>query len=250
MNEHQLPDGFFEMFYGVPRQGPGSRASTLRALSFATELPSEPNVLDVGCGTGGQTFTLAEALPASTITAVDNHPPFVEMLRAHVEELGLQDRVHAEVADMAALPFEPATFDLIWSEGSIYNIGFDQGLNAWRPLLRDRGILAVSDAAWLVDDVPEPCRELWKAYPGMTTVEACRRIAISHGYEILGEFVQPASDWYEFYAPIEKKLTGLRVKYAADPASLAAFDEMQVEMDVHRRHSHVYSYVFFVLRVR
>ncbi len=249
MNEHQLPNGFFEMFYDVPRQGPGSRASTLRALALANTLPPAPNVLDVGCGTGGQSLVLAEALPTATITAIDNHAPFLDALSDEIRARGLQDRMRAQVADMAALPYEPATFDLIWSEGSIYNVGFADGLRAWRPLVREGGFVAVSDAVWLVDDIPEPCRELWKVYPAMTTVEACRRIATSCGYEVVGDFVQPASDWESFYAPIEKKLAGLRTKYADDPSSLAAFDEMENEVDVQRRFSHVYSYAFFVLRV-
>ena len=248
MNEHELPSAFFEMFYGIPRQGPGSRASTLRALSLATDLPAAPAILDVGCGTGGQTLVLADALPAASLTAIDNHAPFVELLRAKVRELSLQDRLRAQVADMAAMPFEPATFDLIWSEGAIYNVGFEEGLEAWRPLLRGRGIVAVSDAVWLVDDIPEPCRELWKSYPGITNVEGCRQKAVSCGYDILGEFIQPASDWDDYYAPIEKKLAGLRSKYAGDSNSLAALDDMQAEMDVFRRYSDVYSYVFFVLR--
>jgi len=248
MNEHQLPKGFFEMFYGTPRQGPGSRASTLRALSLATGLPPNPNVLDVGCGTGGQSLVLAEALPTATITAVDNHAPFVDALRDAIRERGLQHRMRAETGDMGSLPYAPSTFDILWSEGSVYNIGFETGLRAWMPLLRDGGYVAVSDAVWLVDDIPEPCRELWKVYPGMTTVDACRRIARSCGYDVVGDFVQPASDWEAFYGPIAKKLAGLRAKYGDDSGSLAAFDEMQTEMNVCHRFGFAYSYAFFVLR--
>jgi len=33
---------------------------------------------------------------------------------------------------MQALPFREASFDLIWSEGAVYVMGFDAGLAQWR----------------------------------------------------------------------------------------------------------------------
>ena len=36
--------------------------------------------------------------------------------------------VHGTCADMRALPFPHATFDLVWSEGALYSIGFTEGL--------------------------------------------------------------------------------------------------------------------------
>ena len=53
---------FFELFEGLPRQGPGNRASAERALGLCRGLPPAPAVLDLGCGVGGQTLHLAELL--------------------------------------------------------------------------------------------------------------------------------------------------------------------------------------------
>ena len=51
---------------------------------------------------------------------------------------------------MDALPFSPGEFDVIWAEGSIYNIGFERGLREWRQYLkpgrhnrRDRVLVAL-----------------------------------------------------------------------------------------------------------
>ena len=65
---------------GLPRQGPGDDESTLRALSFCTELPMQPAVLDVGCGPGMQTVALARGTDG-TITAVDLFEQFLDDLR-------------------------------------------------------------------------------------------------------------------------------------------------------------------------
>ena len=51
---------FFELYEGLPRQGPGNRASAARALDLCRELPTSPVVLDLGCGVGGQTLHLVE----------------------------------------------------------------------------------------------------------------------------------------------------------------------------------------------
>jgi len=39
------------------------------------------------------------------------------------------------VGNMENLPFQNEELDLIWSEGAIYNIGFERGLNKWRKFL-------------------------------------------------------------------------------------------------------------------
>ena len=147
MAEDRTTALFFELFSGLPRQGPGDADSTLRALALVPGVGPRTRVLDVGCGTGLHTRVLAQGSPAR-IVAVDNHPPFVEELNRHAQALGLADRLEARVGDMRQLDFAPGSFDLVWSEGAIYVMGFEAGLRGWRPLLapgghlcRDRGVL-------------------------------------------------------------------------------------------------------------
>jgi len=43
---------FFDVHHGLPREGPGNRACTARALALAGALPERAIVLDVACGPG------------------------------------------------------------------------------------------------------------------------------------------------------------------------------------------------------
>ncbi|MDG4865538.1 transferase, partial [Streptomyces sp. T-3] len=45
-------EAFFTLHHGLPRQGPGSDATTRHLLSLAGPLPARPRVLDLGCGPG------------------------------------------------------------------------------------------------------------------------------------------------------------------------------------------------------
>lgn len=93
-----------EYFSYLERQGPGSIESTLRALSFIENLTDKSLIADIGCGTGGQTITLAKNTQAK-ITAVDLFPKFVDLLKANAEKEGINDRINAIVGDMTDLPF-------------------------------------------------------------------------------------------------------------------------------------------------
>src|SRR3954462_11324326 len=68
---------FFEIHSGLPREGPGDAASTVRAYRAIGELPASAHILDAGCGPGAQTLDLA-AVARGRITGVDNHRPYLE----------------------------------------------------------------------------------------------------------------------------------------------------------------------------
>ena len=59
MSQDRSATLFFELFDGLPRQGPGDDASTLEALKLLPPLTATTRVLDIGCGTGRSTRVLA-----------------------------------------------------------------------------------------------------------------------------------------------------------------------------------------------
>lgn len=115
-----------EYFSSVERQGPGSAETTIKALSFVEGLTDKSLIADLGCGTGGQTITLAQHTPGQ-ITGIDLFPDFINQFNSNAEHFNLQDRVKGIIGSMDELPFRNEELDLIWSEGAIYNIGFDMG---------------------------------------------------------------------------------------------------------------------------
>jgi ubiquinone/menaquinone biosynthesis C-methylase UbiE len=240
---------FFEIHSGLPREGPGDEASTLRALSLVRELPKEPAVLDIGCGPGAQTLILARAT-GGHVTAVDTHPPFLDDLRRRAAAAGLSGLVRAVDASMLELPFRDGSFDLIWSEGAIYQMGFDRGLRSWRRLLRPRGWVAVTEISWILEDPPQELFDFWRAsYPGIRRVEDNLAALREEGYEAAGYFVLPDSAWWDpYYTPILAKLPGLRQKHGDDAEALAVLDQEEIEIDLFRKYSAYYGYVFYVMR--
>ena len=111
----------------------------------------------MGCGSGTQSIDLARAT-GGRVTAVDFCAQFLDQLRERLKGSPLEGRITPLRADMAALPLPDDAFDLVWSEGAIYSMGFDNGLAKWRTHLRPGGWLAVSEVSWLTPDTPDELR--------------------------------------------------------------------------------------------
>ena len=250
MNEQEMMEVFFEIHKDTPREGPGDFWSTRKAFSMLTDLPNEPNVLDIGCGPGKQTLDLIR-LSAGKIIAVDMHQPFLDAFNEKVAQQGLADRITVLNGDMFDLGFEEKTFDLIWAEGSIYIIGFEQGLRTWLPLLKKDGYLAATELTWLKPDAPEEARAFWgEAYPAMQDVEANLKIVEQAGYRLIGHFTIPESAWWsDYYNPVEKRLANLREKYKTNIEAMGVLESEQREIDLFRKYSDYYGYVFYLMRV-
>ncbi len=240
----------FMVHQGLPRQGPGARQHTARALSLMDGLPEAPELLDIGCGPGMQTVDLAGLLPAARIQAVDAHQPFLAEGINRAEAAGCADRIQFGAGDMRALPFEPGRFDLLWCEGAAYIMGIAAALEAWRPLLKPGGFIAFTEAVWLTDAPPQTLAEWWQAgYPEMADSQACLDKVANAGYELIGHFVLPESAWWDdYYKPMEARIAALRVELENDAPGLAELEEHQREIDYYRRWSEHYGYLFVIAR--
>jgi len=238
-----------DLYGPLPRQGPGSPASTRKAFSLLGPLPERPLVLDIGCGVGAQTMELAK-LTSGHIIALDIFDWALDSVSEKVVRAGLADRVHTTRQSMDAMEFREETFDLIWSEGALYIMDFENALRTCRALLKPGGYLAASELCWFSDDPPDEAQAFFESvYPDIKTVADNVRLIAGSGLEIRGHFHLPDRDWWDdYYTPMRKVLPGLRKKYADSPDAIAMFDDNEVEMEMHRKYSKCYGYEFFVCR--
>lgn len=240
---------FFEVYENLPRQGPGNRECAARALRLCEGLPASPAILDLGCGVGGQTLQLTE-LTTGAIVAIDLHAPSIERLKASVAARGLSHRIHAQVGDMARPTQPPESFDLVWSEGALYNIGIRNAVRICHGLLRPGGYLAFSDAVWRKENPPAEVRASFEFdYPTMGRAEDVAALVQAGGFELVGRFTVPDAAWWDdFYTPMERRIAELRTALVHDPEALAILDQLAQEPELHRRYSDYYAYEFFVAR--
>ncbi len=236
---------FLEIHSGLPREGPGHGEATAHALLSVPELPHRPRVLDLGCGPGAQTLDLARLLPSARIVAVDLHQPYLDELARRAREAGCADRITAIHADMSDPPID-GPVDLIWAEGSAYNLGFEKALTSWPALLSRGGAIALTDLVKLTDPLPAGA-ELWnEVYPDLQTVETRLAQVAKAGLVVHECFVLDAEDaWRPYYDPLQARIEALRP--TADDVMSAVLDAEQKEIDTFWAHPEAVSYAFFVV---
>lgn len=232
------------------RLGPGGDVETLRALEL-TGLAGERRlrVADIGCGTGASTLVLAAALDAD-ITAIDRHPSLLSTLMSRARERGLEQRITTMACSMDAIPEPERPFDLLWSEGAIYVMGFARGLARWRELLAPGGVVAVSELTWTTSERPHEIEEHWgREYPDIATAAHKFAVLESCGYAPIGYFTLPESCWLaNYYAPLLARMDAFSLAHERDPVVEALLAAERREIDLYRRYAAYFTYGFYVAR--
>ncbi len=231
----------------LERQGPGSPEITQKALGYIKGLTSKSRIADIGCGTGGQTLVIAQHAPG-TVAGVDMLDPFIDQLNLNAAQLGLQGRVTGVTASMDKLPFQDEELDLIWSEGAIYNIGFEKGLNEWKRFLKPGGYMAVSELSWFTEERPAAINDFWSAaYPEIDTLSNKVKKMKGVGYELVATFKLPESCWIDhYYAPQEKFMDYFLKAHPGSEAAAAIVAEQREEAELYHRFKEHYGYAFYI----
>lgn len=247
MNELDLLVDFHK---DAERQGPGSEANTLKALSL---IPIKDRInlaiADIGCGSGAQTITLAQQLNGH-ITAVDLFPAFLDRLNTKAKALGLSDKITTLAKPMEELPFEKETFDLIWSEGAVYIMGFENGVKAWKKFLKPNGYLVVSEITWLTNKRPDELNSHWqKEYPEINTAAAKIKILEENDFVPEGYFILPVESWINnYYQPIENRFDAFLQKYPDNPTAKAIVNAEKDEIRLYKQYKDYISYGYYIAR--
>lgn len=238
-----------DFFLNTNRQGPGSPEATLKALSFINNLTVQSLIADLGCGTGGQTMVLAQHTPGS-ITGLDFFPEFIECFNRNAEKLNLQDRVKGVVGSMDALSFEKESLDLIWSEGAIYNIGFERGLNEWRKYLKTGGYVAVSESSWFTEERPAEIHDFWMSvYAEIDTIPNKVAQIQKAGYILVATFILPEYCWTEnYFTPLVKAREIFSRQYAGNKTVEELMKFQHREAELYRKYKEFYGYVFYIAK--
>ncbi|MFI6289034.1 GNAT family N-acetyltransferase [Streptomyces sp. NPDC051018] len=239
-----VTEAFFTLHHDLPRQSPGSDATTRRLLEMAGPLPERPRVLDAGCGPGRSTL-LPEEEAGAHVTAVDLHQPFLDGLAAEAARRGLGHRITVVNCSMDRLPVPDHSFDVIWAEGSAYTVGFDVALRASRRLLAPGGVLAITEIEWTKPSPAAPARASWDAIYPLRTHAANTASAQAAGYRLRAHWPLPESNrWDEYYTPLTQHMALADPQQPGMPEALAAH---RTEIDMRREHGGDYCYAAYLL---
>ena len=180
---------------------------------------------------------------------MDLLPEMIEELEARMRRAGLDDRVTALVGSMDDLPFRDGEFDIIWAEGSIYNIGFERGLAEWRRFLKPGGVIAVTECSWLSGARLPESKFIRENFPDIDTPSAKIRILEETGYAPLAHFALPAHCWTEnYFALAAARLPGFLEEQGHSPQAIRFAELMQEEAAHYRDYGSYYGYVFYIGR--
>lgn len=142
----------FMAYLKVPFFNIGGTPS-LELLAQRCGIDENSHILDVGCGTGGNSAYLAEKY-GCRVTGIDISDLMVERANERVVSSGLDDRLSFSVGNAYDLDFSDGTFDVVMTVFVSQFLDLGKAFPEFSRVLKDGGWLGVNEM-YRADDVPE-----------------------------------------------------------------------------------------------
>jgi ubiquinone/menaquinone biosynthesis C-methylase UbiE len=200
---------------------------TRKAFESIPDL-DRPSILDIGCGTGVPTIAIAK-MSGGHVIGMDIDETSLELLRRKLREEGLNNQVSVIKGSIMTMNFPEESFDIIWSEGSIFVIGFENSLRKWRGFIKPGGFLVIHDE----------------------NKDRAKKIGLikTHGYSLITQFELPESIWLnDFYVPLEKLIHKFRHEHPNDIKLNNELGKDKAEIDKCKSHYTTISSFFIIIQ--
>jgi 2-polyprenyl-3-methyl-5-hydroxy-6-metoxy-1,4-benzoquinol methylase len=148
-------------------------------------------VLDIGCGGGWSSVSIARAYPQARVDGIDLNPLSIDAARAAAEEAGVADRVSFRLQDAASLAgagYQAATFLEM-----LHDLAFPvEALTAARAALDPDGVVLVAEELTAEEfDPPTDSRE--RRYYGWSLLSCLPTAMTEPGSAATGTVIRPAT---------------------------------------------------------
>jgi len=189
---------------------------------------NNPHILDIGCGTGVPTIELAK-ISNGHIIGIDIDETSLNMLKRKIKENKLINQVKVIKDSILTMDFPKESFDIIWSEGSVFVTGFENSIKRWHLFLKPDGFLVIHDE----NNDKNKKLGLIKKY----------------GYSLVGQFeITDKLWWLEYYKPLELLIQKFRHNYPNDSELNNELNKDQIEIDKCKTNSIVFSSFFVIMQ--
>ena len=186
------------------------------------------HILDVGCGTGNPTIELA-TISKGHVLGIDIDATSLKLLQGKINEKGLDNQVSVINGSILTMDFAEESFDIIWSEGSVFIMGFENSIKKWHRFLKPYGFLVVHDEN---KDKAEKIGSISK-----------------YGYRLFAQFDLSENLWWlKYFTPLKQLIQDFRQMYPDDHELYNELDKDQIEIGKFRSNSAVTSSFFVIMQ--
>jgi SAM-dependent methyltransferase len=200
---------------------------TWKAYNLLPPLP-KPRILELGCGQGAATIELA-VLSKGTIDAIDGDGRVLAELREKAAALRLSHCIRTKKGNIARPPMKKGAYDIVWSEGSIGRIGFENGLREWKRFLAPGGHLVVHDERGNLDDK--------------------KAAVLGCGCTLVAHFIITPDIWLrEYFRPLEQRIADLIDEHLHDADIVRFLESEREEVEQFKDDPNRFASVFLVMK--
>jgi ubiquinone/menaquinone biosynthesis C-methylase UbiE len=181
-------------------------------LAQQLDLNASKHILDVGSGVGGASRYLASAY-GCRVTGLDLTEAYCQVARLIADRIGLGQLIGYRQGSALDMPFENASFDIVWTQHTAMNIADKARLYAesWR-VLKPGGLLAIYDIVAgegepLIFPVP------WAREPSISflvTSDELRKLLGQAGFQVVRwrDTSEEGRSWFREVAEKVQKVGG------------------------------------------
>ena len=181
-------------------------------LARQLDLNASKHILDVGSGVGGASRYLASAC-GCRVTGLDLTEAYCQVAQLLADRIGLGQRIAYRQGSALDMPFENASFDIVWTQHTAMNIADKARLYAesWR-VLKPGGLLAIYD---IVEGEGEPLifPVPWAREPSISflvTSDELRELLGQAGFQVVSwrDTSEEGRSWFQEVAEKMQKVGG------------------------------------------